>query len=110
MDTENYSYNELSNKVKLDVGRMSFAPVTVLKNGTADESKLYFTVSVSCFDDKVEKSLELAAEIVSSTKFSDVKRLRELLAESRSDVQSKINNRGNAVAVGRLLSISHVMH
>ncbi len=104
MDTENYSYNELSNEVKLDVGRMSFAPVTVLKNGTADESKLYFTVSVSCFDDKVEKSLELAAEIVSSTKFSDVKRLRELLAESRSDVQSKINNRGNAVAVGRLLS------
>lgn len=104
MNTESYSYNELSNEVKLNVGRMNFAPVTVLKNGTADESKLYFTVSVSCFEDKVEKSLELAAEILSSTKFGDVKRLRELIAESRSDVQSKINNRGNTVAVGRLLS------
>lgn len=104
MDTENYSYNDLSNEVKLNVGRMNFAPVTVLKNGTADESKLYFTVSVSCFEGKVEKSLELAAEILSSTKFTNLKRLRELIAESRSDVQSKINNRGNTIAVGRLLS------
>lgn len=31
MDTENYSYNDLSNEVKLNVGRMNFAPVTVLK-------------------------------------------------------------------------------
>lgn len=104
MDTAEHGYLDLSNEIRLNVGKMSFSPVNVMKAGARDQSRLMFSLSLSCFENKVGDALRLSSEIVASTKFGDVKRLRELAAESRSDIQSRINSRGNSVAASRLLS------
>lgn len=104
MDTAEHGYLDLSNEVRLNVGKMSFAPVNVMKSEARDKSRLMFSLSLSCFENKVGDALRLSAEIITSTKFKDPKRLRELIAESRSDMQSRINSRGNSVAASRLIS------
>lgn len=104
MSTERHNYNELSKEIKWNIGRLDFGAADYVRYGSIDDTKLYFSVGISCLSDKVEHALSLMQEIITETRFDDIKRLKELFLEIRSESQSRIISRGNSVASGRVLS------
>ena len=104
MDTAHHSYAQLTTEIKLNIGKLSLSESSYLKEGESDSFSTYASVEISCLEGKVREALALVREILTETDYSDTRRLRELLAESRSDVQSKIFSRGHSVASTRALS------
>ena len=104
MDTAHHSYAQLATEIKLNIGKLTLSETSYLLEGESDKFSTYATVEISCLEGKVREALALVREILTESDYSDTRRLRELLAESRSDVQSKIFSRGHSVASTRALS------
>lgn len=103
VDTEHYSYNELANEINLHTGGIGFA-TTVTNRKENGKYCVQFLVNAKMLDDKVDKGMELIEEILFSSKIDDKKRLREIIAESRSNLKNDLVSSGHITAAGRALS------
>lgn len=104
LDTENYQYKDLFNEMNIISGGM--APVHNLYGDLNDPDK--YTVTLE-FKTKVlysnlGKAVEMMREILLTTKYDDYKRLGEILAEGKSQMQGQMLSAGHSVAVKRVLS------
>lgn len=104
MDTENYSYLELANEINIDTGGIVSDIMQYNKVGNIKEFIAKFEIRTKVLYDKLPKALELIKEIIYNGKFRDEKRLKEIIAESRSRLQMKMNATGHSVAVLRGMS------
>lgn len=103
MDTDAHSYSDLVIEMKMYTGSLAFG----LQNFRKWESKEYhplFTVFFRVLADKVGYALETASEILRTTHFDDLKRLREIIAETVSGKQRQIQNSGHSIALSRAQS------
>lgn len=102
LDTENYSYQELKNKINLNTGGLSFSlrPI-VTKN---DETKLYFVAATKVLEAKVDIAISLINEILFGTKFNNISRIKELLGENKTELEAEIKNSGHMYSLIRGLS------
>lgn len=103
IDTDKYTYGDLSNEVNIYTGGISYAPVTFVQNNTKDEFKPKFVVKSKAIVDKVPKLFEIIEEILLNTKF-DKNRLKEIIREMKSRLDMAMFDSGHIVAVNRLLS------
>lgn len=103
VDTEHYSYNELANEINLHTGGIGFA-TTVTNRKENGKYCVQFLVNAKMLDDKIDKGMELIEEILFSSKIDDRKRLREIIAESRSNLKNDLVSSGHVTAAGRALS------
>ena len=104
VNTENYSYSELSDESNIYTGGIWGDSSSYQKK---DDTKYYrpvFTVGTKFLYENAEKAAELIGEILLRSKLGDTKRLQEILAELRSRLQMKMNSNGHAVAVQRCKS------
>lgn len=102
VDTKNYSYGELFNKIHICTG--GIAPVTNvytnLKN--LDESVVTFEMKSKVLKGGLDIAFELIDEIVQTSVLDDRKRNNELIAELKSHIQGTMMSAGHHVAAGRL--------
>ncbi len=103
VDTENYSYNELANEINIHTGGIGFttAVTNCKENG---EYVVQFVVNAKQLDDKIDKAMSLVEEILFTSKLSDKKRLREIIAETRSGLKMDLVSSGHITAAGRAMS------
>lgn len=102
MDTERYTYTELDNEIGARLGGLSTAFRMI---GRKDGSFLpYFTLSMKALEKEMESGLALAREILLTTKFRDLSRLKEVISESRIRLEQRISYGGDRVARGRCMS------
>ena len=104
VDTKNYSYQELFNKIFIETGGLQpvineYATVT-----DPDNHFLTFEWKGKCLEGDLGKVFELFSEIICSSKFDDEKRLLELINELKSRSQSGLISSGHLVAIHRALS------
>lgn len=100
VDTEKHSYFELSNDIGINTGGLGYYfGVTRTKND--DDYKISGNVSFSALSEKVSHAIELCAEVISSSKLSDKKRLRDIISERQSNKLSSISGSGNTYASWR---------
>lgn len=104
IDTEHYSYSELSNEVNIHTGGISKDVVTFSKNGSASEYLPAFTVDVKVLYDKMDNAFDLLKEIISFTKLNDEKRLLEIIKETKSRLEMYLNSSGHSASVNRAIS------
>ncbi len=99
VDTENYSYTDLSNEINLHTGGISVIP----KLYTADDGSYRFFVEVMLkyIYDKEDKAFELMEEMLFRSDFSDKKRIRELLSQEVSSMQMKLMSTGHILSAYR---------
>ena len=103
VDTANYSYNELANEINLHTGGVGFA--TTVSNCNSDNSYcVHFIVNAKMLHDKVDKGMELVDEILFTSKLDDKKRLKEIIAETRSGLKNELVSAGHITAAGRAVS------
>jgi len=104
IDTENYSFLELSNEINIHTGGMSAELITFNKKMDPDTYTPVFSMSGKVLYSKIDKLFELIREIVHHSKLGDTKRLFEIIREVKSRIQMRMNSAGHSVAVDRAFS------
>ncbi len=104
IDTVNYDYLSLNNKINLETGGIG---VDMAIYNNVNDSKKYsdrLEISTKVLYDKLPKALDFIRELVTNTVYDDKKRVKEIVAETKSMTQAYIMGTGHMVAVNRALS------
>lgn len=104
VDTEKYSYSDLTSEIHLNSGGVDFS-VTSFAN-LQDEEKFVgaFVASVRVLYDKLDFGFGILEEILNHSVLTDEKRLGEVIWETRSRARMKLENAGHSTAVSRATS------
>ncbi len=103
IDTDSYSYGELFHEVHIETGGMACVTNTYTKADLSDY-KGRFDVKAKVLFDKLPEAFRLALIMMKETKWADYKRLKELLEEIKSRMQSAMLSGGHTVSAMRALS------
>lgn len=104
VDTAHYSYRELFTETDLLTGGLTPATNVYTDSKHLSEQKITFELKGKAFHDRLGDAMRLSAEMLLTSDFSDEKRLREVLAEMKSHMQSVLISSGHTVASQRALS------
>jgi len=104
VDTDNYSYLELSNEVNINTGGISTNLTSFAVKNSTKEYIPMFEFSTKVLYDKLTEAFRLINEILHNSKFDDTKRLKEIIGELKSKLQMNFMQSGHAAAVGRAIS------
>lgn len=103
MNTEHYSYSDLSNEINLYTGGIGMNGSISVK--MQDYSRfLYFEARAKALYENLDKSIELLREIMYTTDFSDDKRLKEIILEGKSRLALSMSARGHITSSTRAMS------
>ena len=106
IDTEHFEYGELFNEINMHTGGIStglelYPDVTKVKEKAF---KATFEVKTKALYGKLPTAIEMMQEILTKSKLDDEKRLKEILAMTKSRLQMRFLSAGHATAAGRALS------
>ena len=104
VDTDEHSYAELTNLANLHTGGLDYNVLAVTKGDTADDWFVKSVVKVRVLVRKLPELGKLLAEILTKSRFSDAKRMRELVKQTLAGVERQILNTPNRVMAVRLSS------
>ncbi len=106
VDTESYSFSELNDVINIHSGGIS-SGLTVYAD--SKEQGVYhsrYEFRIKMLEDKVQDSLNILKEIILTSKIEDVKRLTEIIVQTKSRLQSVLSSAGHVVSATRSLSYS----
>lgn len=104
MDTGNYSYAELTDECNIYTGGLGFSVETYSDRDSTKDFRGFLGVSARVLRGNTDKALELIREVLCRTKFGDVKRIREIIAEGCTRLKARFESAGHSVALSRGLS------
>lgn len=104
IDTKNYSYSELANEMNIYTGGMTSEVSTFHKRLDPDTYQTVLYIGTKVLYENIGKAFEIMSEMIQNTKFEDTKRLYEIIRESKSRLQMKLNSAGHSAAVDRAFS------
>ena len=93
VNTEKYTYDELSNALNnYGIAFSVYVPGCIICDKDSDKYYPELKVSMSALGSGMKNSFDTLQQIVKSSSFSDKKRLKKLIAQVKSNMQSEINN------------------
>ena len=106
IDTENFEYSELFNEINVHTGGIGtslelYPDVTKVKEKVF---KATFEVKAKALYNNLPVAFAMMEEILTKSKLDDEKRLKEILAVSKSRMQMRFQNSGHSTAALRALS------
>ncbi|WP_294521020.1 insulinase family protein [uncultured Anaerovibrio sp.] len=104
VDTKQNSYAELSKKLVFYTGGMAVDVDVFPAFNNPDKFKAFFLLNSKVFYRNLSQGMALMGEIINDSLFDDTKRLKELLAQTRADMEMSMLNSSVGVARSRLLS------
>ncbi|MFQ9514759.1 MAG: insulinase family protein [Eubacterium sp.] len=103
MDTDQRKYTDLNTDINLNLGGFAF-DAGLYVNSKTDKTIFTAEIHAKMLYEKIDKVFEFIKEIVLHTKLDDEKRLKEILEELKSRVQSSITQSGDSAAMLRAMS------
>ncbi|MDO4513180.1 MAG: insulinase family protein [Lachnospiraceae bacterium] len=104
VNTQNYSYAELNNEINIQTGGLGVVVNSYVDTEKAGQCTNTLEIKCKAFYDHMEQAFELMEELILHSKYSDEKRLHELLQEMRSRGQETMMAAGHVTAVNRAFS------
>ncbi|MBR4706966.1 MAG: insulinase family protein [Pseudobutyrivibrio sp.] len=101
LDTKHYSYADFTNEMYLHTGGITTTTAVHEVKDKPEDYKITFEVRSKFIYDETDAAKDLALEMICHTKFSDEKRLKELITAEKSHIESILSSRGNQVAATR---------
>lgn len=104
VDTEKYSYNELSNEINIYTGGIS-CNYHIMP--TVDETRTLiplWEIKTKCFYDKIGDAFRLIKEIFFTSDLEDKERLKEIIARVHTQLKTGFSSVGHKTAATRALS------
>lgn len=99
VDTEMYSYSDLSNEIDIQTGGIGTSIGVYSK--TSDDYSIYFKVNSKFISDRIMYATDLIEQVILHSDFSDVGRLKTLVKLERSKLETGMNNSAHVVAATR---------
>ena len=88
MDTERYGFSELANEINIHTGGISASCGVYPHVKKPEDMQFMFELRVKTLASELPQAMDLLREIIMTTKISDEKRLREIIAQLRSRVEA----------------------
>jgi len=107
MGTDALSFVELTQKIGRKTGGISVYPM-VSDRRDSPEPVSYLMVKGKTMGDKVEDMLELYTEILKDIDFNDKDRFRQMVLETKANMESRVVGGGHSVAASRLDAMNSV--
>ena len=104
VDTEHYSYGDLTSEIYLNSGGVSFAVSSYPDAAHPGQFTGAFVASAKVLYHKLDFAFSILAEILTRSRLDDEKRLGEILDETRSRARMKMEDASHGAAVGRASS------
>ncbi len=104
MDTDRHDYGNLSHEILLVTGGISTECRMFENYDEPDEAKLYFEIKTKVLYENMKRAFELIEEILFETSFEDTGRLYEIIAQTKSRMQSRLMAHGHTVAASRAMT------
>ena len=104
LDTGNMSYGELNNTLNVFTGGFNTALAVYPKDQDDRFLLPKFEVSSKAMNNRTDKLFDLAAEIITRTRFDDPDRLKTVLLRHQSRLEARIKRAGLNYALSRLAS------
>ncbi len=104
VDTEHYSYSDLSSEIYLQTGGIGFSTSTYADFERPGSFTGVFAASMKTLYEKLPDGFGLLAEILTGSKFTDEKRLGDVLKEIRSRSRMKLEGGSHQAAISRAMS------
>lgn len=105
MDTEHYNYQELTNEININSGGIRTDGAAIYSDkDDHDKFSIRYEIKGKSLYNKLDFILKMYKEIIYTTKFGDYKRLKEIIARSKSRLEGSMVSAGNTVAVMNSLS------
>ena len=99
MDTDNFTYPELTNEININSGGLSSDSAIYTDNKELDKYQIRYEVKGKVLYEKIPFMLEMMHEIIYCTKFDDYKRLKEIISRTKSRIESSMTGMGHTVAM-----------
>jgi len=103
IDTDNYSYVDLSNEINIHTGGIAYKALAYERLDISGYTPR-FVVKAKVLTAKLPRLNELLGEILGHSRFDDTKRLKELIQSIKAQWERFILERGHQVAASRALS------
>ena len=106
IDTENYEYAELFNEINMNTGGIgtTLEMYPNVEKAHEKEFKATLEVKTKALYGQMPKALAMMQDILTRSKLDDDKRIKEILAMTKSRLQMRIQSAGHTMAVMRALS------
>lgn len=101
VNTEQYSYRDLSDEINIYTGGVSTDYMVAGNTDSSKQEKLYFVLHTKALYENMTKAMELGGEMLLHSDFSDDKRLKEIIGESRSRLKEMLQGSGHTTAARR---------
>lgn len=104
LSTTKHSYTELARLSNAYTGGMSFA---LNGYGKVNDTSFYLpalTIRAKALTSKTDKLMDLLGEVINHTLFTDIKRLKELILQEKSEWDMSAFSRGHTLVMTRLTS------
>lgn len=98
------SYEELSKDINLNLGGFTADITAIAKDGTRDEFIPLLIVRSKALHSKLADLCRIVNEIISESRFTNVKRLTELVQESKAIWDNEAFRRGHTIVTQRVLA------
>ncbi|MCC8150656.1 MAG: insulinase family protein [Lachnospiraceae bacterium] len=104
LDTKDYPFVDLTNEINFYTGGISADVMVVAVTEGEREYEAKFEIRIRTLEANLTKAMELAKSIMTDTLFEDEKRMYELLAMTKSRLQSDLREGGSVAAMRRAMS------
>lgn len=104
MNTTNYSYTELTNKINISTGGISTTATTLTDFAEPSKYSTLAKVRVKALYENLPVAFDLMRELIVNTDYSDDARLLELLNMIKTRMQPSIMSAGHSTAFKRAMS------
>ena len=101
VNTGNHRYEELGPLICLSMGGFTVNTETYNRVGEFDDYTQTFEAKGKFFDSKLDDAFSLMDEIILTSSFTDLKRLKEVLNELKNNLQSAFQGSGHMMAAMR---------
>ena len=104
IDTESYGYGDFANEVNLHTGGVGATVGLYPSVHNKDDLKVFFEIRTKALLNKLGDARKLVEEMLFTSKFSDEKRLKEVISELKSRQQMLLSSSGHSVASTRAMT------
>lgn len=103
VNTKNYSYADLANAINIHTGGIS-SSANLYSNADRNKLGVKYEYRIKVLEENLDKALELFDEIIHTSDLENVKRLAEIVAQTKARLQVGLSSSGHSISSMRSLS------
>lgn len=104
VDTDKNDYGELANEINLHTGGIYYDVLAYADKVSDDVYYPKFRIRSKALVGKLPQALQLLGEVTGNSSFSDKKRLREIIQQTKANWETSLFRRGQQIVASRVLS------